>query len=114
MPIAYCFANGDIHVDDALPPGALPIARAASERTLREAIACVAREGREYRGWYVPGVAEASTPAQALAALLRFIDWLAEQYLGIETESVEHVRAQALQQGVDTSTSPATRRLLEA
>jgi len=72
--VAFCYRSGTIHVGKTVPDGALPIGE-GSETTLRRVIRSVSRHGYEKGVYLVPGVPEAESDSEAVAALTRFLDW---------------------------------------
>lgn len=69
--IAYCYRSGQIGLGRRLPKGALPIARVKG-RSLRPVIEVLARWAYDNKTMLVPGIPEASSDTEALAALRQF------------------------------------------
>lgn len=70
--LAYCYASGQIGFGEAIPSGALPIARGEAA-ALVDFIKGVSRRGHNGQTLFVPGVPEASDDAQALDRLQDFV-----------------------------------------
>lgn len=75
--IAYCFASGHIRFGQAVPAGAIEIARGRAGE-LREQITATARLAYDNETLLVPGVPEASDDDEKALALNRYLSWLAE------------------------------------
>ena len=91
--LAYCYASGQIGFGEAIPSGALPIARGEAA-TLVDFIKGVSRRGHNGQTLLVPGVPEASNEAQALERMEEFVKKITEK----------------LPDGVSTIYSAATRK----
>lgn len=91
----YCWRTGVVEFGDELPHGALELARyvptsaAPRGRSTQLAIwrakmqaAC--RLAYDNKTWLVPGIPEAQSDVEALAAYKKFIDWLDDRKLGHE------------------------------
>lgn len=77
--IAWCWANGVIEVGECLPEdgdngGGVIHFATGPKSSLRQVVGTLARQG--YSGqMLVPGVPEASTPKEAIKALIDWVDW---------------------------------------
>jgi len=73
MPLAYCWRTGQIGLGRRLPKGALPIVR-HNGRKLRQVVEVLARWAYDNKTMLVPGIPEAGSDVEALAALKRFAE----------------------------------------
>lgn len=76
--IAYCWAGGLIQFGPSVPDGAIGIAR-GEEAKVRDVIEATARHAKDNERLLVPGVPEAASEREGLAALARYIQWLGER-----------------------------------
>lgn len=71
MAVAYCFTNGVIHIDQACPQGALPIASGDS-RKLHECLEGMATLAWDNKTLLIPGFGFAENEDEKLDAVLEF------------------------------------------
>lgn len=70
---AYCWRGGIIEFGPRIPDGALPIDR-GTERSVRRRVEPLARRAYKAGVLLVPGIPEAESDVDALAAYQRFVD----------------------------------------
>ncbi|MDE2033371.1 MAG: host nuclease inhibitor protein, partial [Pseudomonas sp.] len=74
---AYCFASGHIDFGVTLPEGAIALA-VGEEKTVRDVVSVNARLSRvDNETLFVPGVPEAASQREGIAAVAHFIQRLA-------------------------------------
>ena len=73
--LAYCYASGEIEVGPTKPVGAIVFAR-GSTPALRRLVEATARHAYDGKTLLVPGVPEADTQQQGIAALIGWVRWL--------------------------------------
>lgn len=77
---AYCWFDGLIEFGQAVPEGALAVARAPKgNRKLRTAVSTWAIPGDDGKTLLVPGMPTAKNPYYAMQAVKRFIDLVAAE-----------------------------------
>lgn len=73
---AYCYPSGHIGFGATLPDGAIALAT-GEEKTVRDIITVNAHLSRQdNKTLFVPGVSEADSQREGMAAVARFIQWL--------------------------------------
>ena len=75
---AYCFASGEVRFGRRIPDGAIAIGR-GPRRSIHAEMEAACRHAYDDKTLLVPGVPEAADQSKGIAALERWIAWLAKR-----------------------------------